>query len=364
MTNARARIGINTVSGAIFFLDVESAAKAAEVNWKPQVPAAEELPKLKAISDISWGFWNRAWMKRPTNERKLGDINYFIVHNIVNEETEVLISKAMELHLGDDGSPTRFTVLPKWPGLDFYTADKTGKALLGSPNGLAAGYFLSQHKDEIGANKYVYGIRVFASSQPFIGPSMMMYVTDVDDDSSEEMPEDRRRSVGPDSVSVRPSTISSNTVSPLAFGDAVSIAAKPKLDDDTLWDTCKCRGEKITQASLQDKEIAKNFVSPIDSPWEGTMEEELKLWGYMQPKGATVYCDFSSTEKEFSAMGIDTKFKERTKEGKNRCYQAHHSRGGPRGKVREQTYEVKKKTYRVSKGPYWLTVTDLSNLDD
>jgi hypothetical protein len=358
MTNAHARIGINTISGAIFFLDVESAAKAAEINWKPEVPTAEQLPKLKAISDISWGFWNRAWMHRPASERKLGNINYFIVHNIANEETETLINKAMEVHVGDDGSHTGLTVLPKWPGLD-YVADEAGKALLGSPNGLAAGYFLAQHKDEIGVNKYVYGIRVFASSAPLAGPSMIMYVADADDDSSDELPMDRRRGIGRGNSALRPPVNSFNTKSPSTLGDTVTIAAKPKLDDATLWNTCKCRGEKITQASLEDKDTAKNLVTPIDSPWEGTMEEELKLWGYAQPKGATVYCDFSSTETEFRAMGIDTNFKERTKNGQNQCYQAHHSKGGPRGKVKEQTYEVEKKIYRVSKEPHLLELTNL-----
>ncbi|KAF3045874.1 hypothetical protein E8E12_002891 [Didymella heteroderae] len=235
MTGAKAIIGANTVSGAIFFLDVKSAASAAEDLWYPRNPRSEELPQLRAISDISWASWNRAWMDRPENERGLGNINYFIIHNIVNIETGYLIEKALRVYGAEDGQP-QVAALPQWPGLDFHVESEAGKALLGSANGIAAGYFLAQRKEEIGAN----------------------------------------------------------------------------------------------------------------NPWEGTMEEELKLWGYTQPKGVTLYCDFSSTEREFKEMGIDTKFRERTKDGQNECYQAHHSKGGPRGKVKEQTYEVDKKTYRMT----------------
>jgi hypothetical protein len=98
-------------------------------------------------------------------------------------------------------------------------------------------------------------------------------------------------------------------------GDTVTIAAKPKLDDATLWNTCKCRGERISQASMQNKDTAMRLVTPI------------KLWGYKQPKGATLYCDYSNTEMEFKTMGIDKNFIERTKDGQNRCYQALHSKG-------------------------------------
>lgn len=36
---------------------------------------------------------------------------------------------------------TRRTILPKWPGLAFKIETDEGKVMLGSPNGIAAGYF-------------------------------------------------------------------------------------------------------------------------------------------------------------------------------------------------------------------------------
>lgn len=138
MTGAKALIAANVVAGAITFLDVESAPSAAEILWKLKVPTPEELPELRAISDISWAFWNRAWSDRPENERKLGDIKYFLVHDIVNEETKYLIEKSITLYQPLYGQPP-VTVLPQWPGLDFYVKEDAGKALLGSANGIAAG---------------------------------------------------------------------------------------------------------------------------------------------------------------------------------------------------------------------------------
>ena len=185
-----------------------------------------------------------------------------------------------------------------------------------------------------------------------------------DDHDAEEAPYERRRSVGPGTSALRPRVNSSSAHSASTLGDTVIIAAKPVLNDATLWNTCKCRGERITQASMQNKDTAMKLVTPIDSPWDGTMEEELKLWGYRQPKGATLYCDFSSTEMEFNKMGIDTKFMERTKDGQYRCYQALHNKEGPYGQSKEQIYEVGGKIYRLSEGPRSLEVTNLGNLDD
>jgi hypothetical protein len=190
------------------------------------------------------------------------------------------------------------------------------------------------------------------------------YHTRRDDHHAKEVPYERRQSVGPSFSALRPRVNSSSAHSPSTVGDTVTIAAKPKLDDATLWNTCKCRGERISQASMQNKDTAMRLVTPIDSPWEGTMEEELKLWGYKQPKGATLYCDYSNTEMEFKAMGIDKNFIERTKDGQNRCYQALHSKGRPYGQSQEQMYEVEGKTYRVSEGPRSLEVTNLANPDD
>ncbi|KAF1928401.1 uncharacterized protein M421DRAFT_92650 [Didymella exigua CBS 183.55] len=347
MTDAHAIIGANTLSGVIFFVDFRSASHAAGSLWYPEIPTAETLPKLRAISDISWAFWNRAWEKRSGKNRDLGNINFFVVHNIVNEKTNQLIEKALQVYEPPEGQQ-RLTELPEWPGLILDVESEPGKALLGSPNGIAAGYFLAQHKAEIGANKYVYQVQIFESVRGF-GPSMILHVKDALAPTADDTtpPVDRRRSNDLNGRGLITAINSSIAQSPPASNDVVSVIAKKRPDDDTLWNSCKCRGEKITQASLQNKVTATKLVNPIDSPWEGTMEAELTLWGYKQPKGLGLYCNLDNVAASLKEMGVDTKFKENTKSAQNECYQAHHSRGGPRGQIKEQTYVVGDKTYRI-----------------
>jgi hypothetical protein len=49
----------------------------------------------------------------------------------------------------------------------------------GSPNGLAAGYFLLQHKRQLGGNKYISKIRVFRKDDDNNPkPNLLFYVDD------------------------------------------------------------------------------------------------------------------------------------------------------------------------------------------
>lgn len=91
MTGVKALIAANVVVGAIAFLDIESAASVADILWKPTVPISEDLPEPRAIPDLSLAFWNRVWSDQPENERKLGDIKYFLVHYTINEGTKYLV---------------------------------------------------------------------------------------------------------------------------------------------------------------------------------------------------------------------------------------------------------------------------------
>lgn len=130
MTSAYSIIGANAPSGVIFFVDIRSAYHAAEELWYPKIPTTETLPELKAISDVSWVFWNRVQLQRPPKWRNLGKINYFVVHNIVNKETEQLIEQSIKVYYVPDGQQ-RVTELPKWPGLTFEIESEAGQAMLG-----------------------------------------------------------------------------------------------------------------------------------------------------------------------------------------------------------------------------------------
>ena len=46
----------------------------------------------------------------------------------------------------------------------------------GSPNGLGAGYFLVQHKAQLGGVKFVYKIRVFRGDSENTSPHLLFYV--------------------------------------------------------------------------------------------------------------------------------------------------------------------------------------------
>jgi hypothetical protein len=92
--------------------------------------------KLRFTDGRSWAFWKRA----HRNDAGLNNIQKFHVHDAVNEETLRLIAMALKTYRVPDGDVRR-TRLPKWPGLVFDIETDEGKAMLGSPNGMAAGYF-------------------------------------------------------------------------------------------------------------------------------------------------------------------------------------------------------------------------------
>ena len=83
-----------------------------------------------------WAFWKRAHQ----NDAGLNNIQKFHVHDAVNENTLRLVNMALKTYKVPDGDVRR-TRLPKWAGLVFNITTDEGAAMLGSPNGIAAGYF-------------------------------------------------------------------------------------------------------------------------------------------------------------------------------------------------------------------------------
>ncbi|EMD67412.1 hypothetical protein COCSADRAFT_83739 [Bipolaris sorokiniana ND90Pr] len=143
-------IGVNNLDGYIFLIDRSSPETKARMLWDipPHIPIPrDEMPALRSSSDITWGLWNR-----------MSGINAFISFEVVNEETGRLIEHAMEKNGHDE--------VPPWPGVRFNPETEEYRALLGSPNGIGVGYFLAQHKREMGGNKYVSHIIVFMEDDP------------------------------------------------------------------------------------------------------------------------------------------------------------------------------------------------------
>lgn len=116
--------------------------------------------------------------------------------------------------------------------------------------------------------------------------------------------------------------------------------------DDSSWQRYVCRGEKLTQASMRNKDSAADFANPIDSEWDGTLEAELKLWGYTDYQGKSMYCELDNIADSLNQIGIDAKFK-KNNNGQNECFYIRHRRTGETD-PKDQVYQVGDKTYRVS----------------
>ncbi|KAF1947113.1 hypothetical protein EJ02DRAFT_489606, partial [Clathrospora elynae] len=129
ITNAEPTLGVNADAGAVYAMQISSAAKATR-------PAA-----IRSVSDIAWAFWNRA---QGGDEENMRNVQYFFVTMIINKETNQHVKRA----LGSLSSPKEEA--DAWPGHRFGMDTDAGKALLGSHVGRRAGYFLMQHKRQLG----------------------------------------------------------------------------------------------------------------------------------------------------------------------------------------------------------------------
>ncbi|KAJ4993440.1 hypothetical protein SVAN01_00988 [Stagonosporopsis vannaccii] len=175
ITDAFSKNGINAKNGLIAFIHRTSPKYAAKETWNRESIADADLPKLRATSDLAWGMWHR-----ETTEENRKNIKCFLSTSIINEQTQIIVSRALNLENPEDGSGT-----PRWPGKDFEfhnPDDVSGEmteaayALLGSNNGMAAGYFLVQHRRQLGP-KSVWKMRVFTSDSSSMGtPNILFYV--------------------------------------------------------------------------------------------------------------------------------------------------------------------------------------------
>lgn len=115
------------------------------------------------MSDIAWAFWDRAAV---TIEQRQ-NVRYMFVTMIINKETNQHIHRAL--------SEAKFA-LDGWPGTEFSMDSEAGKALLGSPVGRWAGYFLVQHKRQPGGNRWISKVRVFESEKEGSWSYFLFYV--------------------------------------------------------------------------------------------------------------------------------------------------------------------------------------------
>ncbi|KAI4645727.1 hypothetical protein J4E93_005305 [Alternaria ventricosa] len=154
VTGAYSTVGINRNDGILYFLNRMSPEQGATDLWnlKPDQVDKADSPKIRSSSDLAWALWNRV-----PGEPK---IKMIMALQIVNTQTaETIIPKALEA-VGE-------TELKRWPGTEVVVgSDNEAEAeaalvLIGSPNGLGAGYFLLQHKRQLGGANFIYKITIF-----------------------------------------------------------------------------------------------------------------------------------------------------------------------------------------------------------
>lgn len=124
-TGAHGTFGINVEEGALFLIELASTPRSAELLWKVDPAPRGELPVLRQISDLAWGFWYQAH-----GGSNLGHITKFVVPQVINDVTGRLIDEALKTYEVPDGEE-RHNAVPEWPGITFEIDTPPGKALLG-----------------------------------------------------------------------------------------------------------------------------------------------------------------------------------------------------------------------------------------
>lgn len=140
-TGAHGTFGINVEEGALFLIDVASGPRTAARIWDVDPVPKDQLPGMRQISDLAWGFWYQAH-----GGLNLGHITKFIVTQVINQVTERLIDQALKTYEIIDGEEQHEAV-PEWPCITFGIDTPSGKALLGeNVRDLSSGLALIPHR--------------------------------------------------------------------------------------------------------------------------------------------------------------------------------------------------------------------------
>lgn len=129
MTEAKHEFIMNPSDGVILGLDLDGPSNAARRQWGRE-PNSDELPKLKALSDILWGYWTR-------DNSNVKNIHYFWMMGVVNRDTNAILARALKNVKKE---------LVSWPGVTFNMDTEEGRALLGRPTAPSLGGFLPSTK--------------------------------------------------------------------------------------------------------------------------------------------------------------------------------------------------------------------------
>ncbi|USP74807.1 uncharacterized protein yc1106_02081 [Curvularia clavata] len=181
-TKAHYEFGLNFRGGALFAMFLESPQAAARSLWysNQKSPSKDDLPLLRAFSDVLWGFWAQ-------DNPDVRNVRFFFMIGISNDVSNRIIASCLR-----DVEAT----LGVWPGTSFEAESEQGHALIGSPNGAAFAYFLMQHKAQLG-QKTITKITVFrpenGDDNDFVDASLCFHVEEGGQAAVEE-----KRSLGKD----------------------------------------------------------------------------------------------------------------------------------------------------------------------
>jgi hypothetical protein len=98
------------------YLDNPRSSGSREWYGNKKDPTLALLPRLRALSDILWGFWIR-------DNPNVKNIRYFFMLGISNDQTQQLIASCLKNAKKE---------LSAWPGVSFNTDTDEGHALLGT----------------------------------------------------------------------------------------------------------------------------------------------------------------------------------------------------------------------------------------
>ena len=112
--------------------------------------------------------------------------------------------------------------------------------------------------------------------------------------------------------------------------------------------TAVCRGTRLSWAMQLSSHEASQFLTPINSEFDGDLRDDLYHWGYTEVPVQGYLCDFDTThhlETAFQDLGVDPRSERRG--GSNQCFHVEHRYQDHPLPVREQFYWVNDKRYRV-----------------
>jgi hypothetical protein len=102
------------LSAAVMAQELESPAYAA-ANLSKTKPQTNQLPELRFLTDVSWGYWNR-------DNSNIRNINWYIIQQVENVDVGKLIARALK---------NKKKTLSPWSGTSFSMDSDEGHAILG-----------------------------------------------------------------------------------------------------------------------------------------------------------------------------------------------------------------------------------------